>query len=442
MQKTSGRRTAGAAVTALTAGALFAVSALPADAMTVTFVRHGESEGNASGYIDTKVPGPPLTEQGWDEANAVAGALNESGTYDGIYASTMQRTQQTATPLAALLYRGGLENQDDVTYSLDPYHPDYTKDVVVLNGLQEINAGIFEGLPQDEGIGRIGYALAPLAWTLGLRFVRIPGSENGNEFDARVDAALAQMEEQDGADASEVVFSHGATMMFWTLMNVDNPDLTLFLTHPLENTDVVVVESNDEGGWTLKSWAGEEVAPANYPTKMFVNVRDLIVAPQTALYNMRGALLTPDPESIVKTGAQGIEDVGEATVKFVRDSVTDTVDAIQDLGPAALGERAQADEVAADSTPAIAAEPATKITKTDKGTKKPAGATDLTDGNKAQPGVAKAINRAGERVREAVEDAHARAASSIQKLGDAVKKARGEHAEKSTDEKDTDGAAA
>ena len=54
--------------------------------------------------------------------------------------------------------------------------------------------GIFEGSPEDSGIGRIGYVIAPLMWTLGLRFVRIPGSEDGNEFEARVNAALDQMQ--------------------------------------------------------------------------------------------------------------------------------------------------------------------------------------------------------------------------------------------------------
>ena len=35
-----------------------------APVITVTFVRHAESEGNAGGLIDTSVPGPSLTPKG------------------------------------------------------------------------------------------------------------------------------------------------------------------------------------------------------------------------------------------------------------------------------------------------------------------------------------------------------------------------------------------
>ena len=185
--------------------------------------------------------------------------------YDSIYVSSMLRTQQTA-------------EASESSLGLIAHAP--------LDGFREISAGIFEGSPEDSGIGRIGYIVAPLAWTLGLRFVRIPGSENGNEFDARVDGALDQIDADGNSNA--VVFSHGATIMFWTMMNVDNPNLLLIVQQSLDNTDVVVVESNGEGGWTLEEdAAGTPVAPANYPTQMFVNVRDLIVAPQTAVYNFR-----------------------------------------------------------------------------------------------------------------------------------------------------------
>src|SRR5262245_15492989 len=115
MQKSLTRRvlaTVGADFAAVLA---FIVAVIPASAMTVTFVRHGESEGNASGLIDTKVPGPPLTgtsadaagpDTGWSQSKAVVAVLgegNDAGDYDGVYASTMQRTQQTATPFAAFL---------------------------------------------------------------------------------------------------------------------------------------------------------------------------------------------------------------------------------------------------------------------------------------------------------------------------------------------------
>ena len=75
-----------------------ALPAWAAEAMTLTFVRHGESEANAAGVIDTSVPGPHLTDLGRQQAEAVADEL-VGNNYDGVYASSMIRTQETAQPL-------------------------------------------------------------------------------------------------------------------------------------------------------------------------------------------------------------------------------------------------------------------------------------------------------------------------------------------------------
>ena len=152
------------AVAALTAAVLVVLAAVPAGAMTITWVRHGESEGNASGYINTTVPGPALTPLGQDEAEDVAEVLDDPATYgvfDNLYASTMIRTQQTAQPLADEL---GMTPVVIGTY--DPATPQSNA------GIQEIYAGIFEGTSQEGGIGRLGYAFIPLGWALGLRFLR------------------------------------------------------------------------------------------------------------------------------------------------------------------------------------------------------------------------------------------------------------------------------
>ena len=177
-------------------------------------------------------------------------------------------------------------------------------------------------------------------------------------------------------------------------MNVDNPDLTLLLTHQLDNTDTVVVEKNDDGSWTLVSWDGEEVGPADLPTQLFINTRDLIVAPQTALYNF-------GRDATVDTGANAVGDVAEATVKFATDTVSDIGNAVNGLGSAA----------------------ATKSTAA-KATEKANGATDLTLGNKVTPGsgVAAAISRNNNRVNEAVQGVKNEISTSIKKAGEAVKK--------------------
>src|SRR6476620_4861791 len=89
---------------AFTAVVSLIVSIIPAGAMTVTFVRHGESQANADGIINTEVPGPGLTDLGWTQSRTVATQLPANPS--GIYASTMIRTQQTATPYAARIRYG------------------------------------------------------------------------------------------------------------------------------------------------------------------------------------------------------------------------------------------------------------------------------------------------------------------------------------------------
>lgn len=158
-------------VAAISAALLVLVAAIPSWAMTVTFVRHAESQANAAGVIDTSVPGPGLSPLGEQQALDAASALVGNG-YDGIYVSSMLRTQLTAQPLLDLLPGSAYQ---------------------VLPGLREIPAGIFEGSSEDEGLGRLGYALAPAAWMLGARFLPILGGEDGNAFDARVDGALKQI---------------------------------------------------------------------------------------------------------------------------------------------------------------------------------------------------------------------------------------------------------
>ena len=211
---------------------LVAAPASAASVITITFVRHGESEGNASGFIDTSVPGPSLTPKGQQQAKAIAAKLGRAK-HDGIYASSMIRTQQTAQFLADEL---GLP-------------------IVVLPGLREIEAGDFEGQAEQGAVD--GYLQPLKQWLAGDRSARIPGSVDGNEFDARfdeaVDAVYASGEQQ------PVVYSHGAAISMWTMMNVHNPQPELVAAQPLPNTGYVVVRGNPQDGWTLLDWNGTTI---------------------------------------------------------------------------------------------------------------------------------------------------------------------------------------
>jgi len=318
----------------ITAAFVFAVSALAAGDIMLTFVRHAESQANADGIINTEVPGPHITELGQQQGDAVATLLS-SNEFDGIYASDMVRTQETAAPLAALL----------------------DKQVTTLPGLHEINAGIYEGSSEDSGLGRLGYALAPLAWTLGLRFVPIPGSTdaNGNAFEARMNDAVQTI--YDSGEENAVAFSHGATIMFWTMMNVDNPDLGLLLTHQLGNTGVVVVEGNPEDGWNLVNWDGVAVdANPSFGTKLFVNVRDLVTAPQKAAFAVSEAIKAGDLAAAAKAFVNGVVATVLAPIRFGVAVARDVADEVHGVvggrsEPVTSNAKVGSSDAAVDSTP-------------------------------------------------------------------------------------------
>ncbi len=170
MPKRSMIRKATMALAALTATMIVAGcggGSPQARSITVTFIRHAQSEANASGIIDTQVPGPGLTPEGKGQAEQVAHQLGHKD-YDSVYASTMTRAQQTAAPLAAEL----------------------GKQVEVLPGIQEINAGWYNGKP--ESMAKSTYMVAPADWLNGDVGNSIPGSVSGKQFNDQFTAADQQ----------------------------------------------------------------------------------------------------------------------------------------------------------------------------------------------------------------------------------------------------------
>ena len=197
--------------------------------ITLTFIRHAESEANVNGVIDTSVPGPSLTAAGQQQAAAVASRL-ESNKYDGIYASEMVRTQQTAAPMSKAL----------------------GEPVTVLPGLNEISAGWFDGDKVDKAA--ITYMVAPADWLRGDTSFSIPGSVSGADFNGKFTAAVQRI--YDSGDNKPVAFSSAASIMMWTLMNARNAKNSLATDHPLPNTGRVVLTGNPVIGWTLVDWDG------------------------------------------------------------------------------------------------------------------------------------------------------------------------------------------
>ena len=200
-----------------------------ARSITLTFIRHAQSDANVGGVIDTDVPGPGLSPEGKAQAEQLAHQVGRNN-FDAVYASTMARAQQTAAPLANEL----------------------GKQVEVLQGVQEINAGWFQGKPTS--MDPSTYLLAPADWLIGDVQDSIPGSVNGKEFNDRFTAAVQKV--YDSGHRNPVVFSHLFAIEYWTLLNTKNAKDSLATTHPLPNVGRVVITGNPMTGWTLVDWDG------------------------------------------------------------------------------------------------------------------------------------------------------------------------------------------
>jgi len=290
-------KTLGVAVAAIALLTAAAIPAAAAELMRVTFVRHAESAGNASGLIDTSTPGPVLTATGQQQAQAVVGTLGDRN-FDAIYASTMVRTQLTAAPMSQYL----------------------RLPIQVLPGLQEIEAGVFEGTPESQAAN--GYGRYPLAWALqGNRDLRIPGSIDGNEFEARMNAALQQI--YDNGDRNSVVFSHGGAIMFWTMMNAQNltvaQKIDLLRSFALSNTNYVVVEGNPQDGWTLVNWNGKEFSSQpSVLAEVGTQIRTLVRQLNDSAAQVFAAFSSGNLATIATALNRGFADAAYSLVKFTR----------------------------------------------------------------------------------------------------------------------------
>src|ERR1700709_1035970 len=107
--------------------------------MRLLLIRHAQSTDNVPGILGTTIPGPVLTELGVEQAAALPAALIGER-IEAIFVSTMQRTALTAAPLAQAL---GIAAQ-------------------VIDGIQEIAAGDFEGRSDKDAIR--GYMGTIISW--------------------------------------------------------------------------------------------------------------------------------------------------------------------------------------------------------------------------------------------------------------------------------------
>ncbi|OBK91166.1 histidine phosphatase family protein [Mycolicibacter sinensis] len=297
------------------AGALAFDVQLTAEDITLDFVRHGQSTDDLNGILGTMPPGAHLTDLGEQQAAQVAQDIQQEfpGGIAGIYASELVRTQETMAALAAL---SGMPA------------------VTVLPDLNEIPAGLFEGHPRDL-ITEANFFLPMASWILGNLLVSEPGTNyNGVVFEDQVNQAVQTMYDNtiaaDGPTTA-VASSSGGDIAIWILMNVKNPDIWPILQTVLENggpppnAGEAILAGNPTDGWTLVSWDGIAVpATPDLITGLLVDYRNLITAPQIALWHLWEAIQGGDQSDISAALQTGFNDVLAAYEAFPQ-SVIDTI---------------------------------------------------------------------------------------------------------------------
>ncbi|MGQ0573713.1 MAG: histidine phosphatase family protein [Pseudonocardia sp.] len=188
-------------------------------------VRHGQTDANVRGALDSRPPGEPLNERGHAQAHALARRL--SGTpITAVYASHATRAQQTAAPLAATL---GL-------------------DVVAIDGVQEVFVGDLEGREDVEARAAFERVYARF-WT-GELDARLPGGESAADLRARFVPAVEKI--VDGAEGDVVVVSHGAAVRLGAAALLGDTAETFYVA----NTALVVLRPDPHAstGGALEHW--------------------------------------------------------------------------------------------------------------------------------------------------------------------------------------------
>jgi probable phosphoglycerate mutase len=197
--------------------------------------RHAQSEANVIGSLHSKVPGPPLTELGHQQAAALAERL-AGAEIAAVWASGMTRAQQTARAVADVL---------DLPLRT---HAD----------LREGFVGDLHDRTDDEAHEL--FDEMSVTWFLdGDLDFRRPGGESGQQIVDRLGAALDEVLEglQEGETA--VVVSHAAALRLTVPQRCPGISPLHALRHHLPNTGLVEVEVTG-GDWFCRSWDG--VKPA------------------------------------------------------------------------------------------------------------------------------------------------------------------------------------
>ena len=206
-------------------------------ALRLVLVRHGQTPSNVVGSLDSRPPGPSLTDLGRQQAVAVAESLAGLPVV-AVYASVAVRAQETAAPIAAA---HGLPVQ-------------------VVEGIHEAFVGDLECRNDPESLA--AFLAVFHRWTRSLELdVPMPGGESAQQVLDRFLPVVADIRarHQDGV---VVLVSHGAAIRISSFALSPNVSAELADQHLLHNAGRVVLEADPTSPtrWRCLEWAGAPVS--------------------------------------------------------------------------------------------------------------------------------------------------------------------------------------
>lgn len=206
----------------------------------LVLIRHAESEANVIGSLHCAVPGPPLTELGHQQADALARRFagdDAPWKIGAVWSSEMTRARQTAAALAAKL--------DLPARAHSSLHEGFVGDLHDRN---------------DEEAHQLFDELS-VRWYLDDDLdARRPGGESGAEIVARVTTGLREIAAEIPLDGTAAVVSHGAALRLTIPRVASGVSYDHALRHHLPNTSYVEIEIHSDTDWRCVQWDG--VVPA------------------------------------------------------------------------------------------------------------------------------------------------------------------------------------
>lgn len=195
-------------------------------------VRHGQTHANVHKILDTRPPGPPLTEEGRAQAVRVADDLATEPVV-AVYASVATRAKETATAIAR---RHGMP-------------------VTSVDGVHEVDAGDLEGLTGVAPVTTFHEIYS--GWLLGDLRRHLPGGESGQDVLDRYLPAVDRIRDRH-PDGVAVLVSHGAVMRLVATRLAGNVSGQHANSVLLPNTGRIVLELDpaEPTGWRCLEWTG------------------------------------------------------------------------------------------------------------------------------------------------------------------------------------------